>query len=142
MYIVEFSSQEPCAEHDADCDGVADVADNCPSVANSNQQDSDNDGKGDVCDNCPLVANPGQEDADSDGIGDACDFVCGDANGSATVNISDAVYLIAYIFTGGPAPNPLLSGDANCDSAVNISDAVYLIAYIFSGGPAPCAGCT
>jgi hypothetical protein len=68
-------------------------------------------------------------------------YVCGDANGDAAVNISDAVYLIAYIFSGGPAPNPLLSGDANCDSSVNISDAVYLIAYIFSGGPAPCASC-
>ena len=71
----------------------------------------------------------------------SCDFICGDANGSGTVNISDAVYLIAYIFSGGPAPEPLLAGDANCSGSVNISDAVYLIAYIFSGGPAPCEGC-
>ncbi len=68
-------------------------------------------------------------------------YVCGDANGDGSVNISDAVYLIAYIFAGGSAPNPFLSGDANCDSAVNISDAVYLIAYIFAGGAAPCAEC-
>ena len=68
-------------------------------------------------------------------------YVCGDANGDGTVNISDAVYLIAYIFSGGPAPNPLAAGDANCSGSVNISDAVYLIAYIFSGGPQPCAGC-
>ncbi len=31
-------------------------------------------------------------------------YKCGDANGSNAVNISDAVYLIAYIFSGGPAP--------------------------------------
>ena len=68
-------------------------------------------------------------------------FLCGDANADGTVNISDAVYLISYIFIGGPAPDPLLAGDANCDGTVNISDAVYLISYIFSGGPAPCAGC-
>jgi len=68
-------------------------------------------------------------------------YLCGDANGDATVDISDAVYLIAYIFSGGSAPSPLLAGDANCDSTVDISDAVYLIAYIFSGGLAPCAGC-
>jgi len=68
-------------------------------------------------------------------------FVCGDANGDAAVDISDAVYLIAYIFSGGSAPSPLLAGDANCDSTVDISDAVYLIAYIFSGGAPPCAGC-
>lgn len=68
-------------------------------------------------------------------------YLCGDANGDGAVDISDAVYLIAYIFSGGPAPSPLLAGDANCDGAIDISDAVYLIAYIFSGGPAPCAGC-
>ena len=65
-------------------------------------------------------------------------YVKGDANGDSAVDISDAVYLIQYIFAGGPAPNPLLAGDANCDSAVDISDAVYLIQYIFGGGPAPC----
>jgi hypothetical protein len=77
----------------------------------------------------------------TDAIPDQCTYVCGDANGSATVNISDAVSLIAYIFSGGAAPSPLLAGDANCDGTVNISDAVYLIAYIFSAGAAPCAGC-
>ncbi len=68
-------------------------------------------------------------------------FVCGDADGTGAVNISDAVYLINYIFAGGPAPDPLLAADVDCTGAVTISDAVYLIAFIFSGGPAPCAGC-
>ncbi|TFH65592.1 MAG: M20/M25/M40 family metallo-hydrolase [Candidatus Zixiibacteriota bacterium] len=67
--------------------------------------------------------------------------VCGDADGSGAVDISDAVYLISYIFSGGSAPDPLLSGDANCSSNVDISDVVYLISYIFSGGLAPCSGC-
>jgi len=62
---------------------------------------------------------------------------CGDANGDGSINISDAVFLIQYIFAGGPAPNPLCRGDANGDGSVNISDAVYLIQYIFAGGPAP-----
>ena len=66
---------------------------------------------------------------------------CGDANGSGAVSISDAVYLIKYIFGGGPAPSPILAGDVNCSGAVSISDAVYLINYIFAGGPAPCASC-
>ena len=68
-------------------------------------------------------------------------YVCGDANSTGSVNISDAVFLIAYIFSGGPAPNPLISGDADCSGNVNISDAVYLINHIFGGGPAPCATC-
>jgi hypothetical protein len=69
------------------------------------------------------------------------DYLCGDADGNSIVNISDVVYLISYIFGGGPAPDPLLSGDADCNEIVNISDAVYLIAYIFGGGPEPCAAC-
>ncbi|MFA6354532.1 MAG: S8 family serine peptidase, partial [Candidatus Paceibacterota bacterium] len=63
--------------------------------------------------------------------------IAGDANGDGSVDISDAVYLISYIFSGGPAPQPLAAGDANGDGSVDISDAVYLISYIFSGGPAP-----
>jgi hypothetical protein len=66
---------------------------------------------------------------------------CGDANGDSGIDVSDAVFLIAYIFSGGPAPSPMAYGDVNCDSAIDISDAVYLISYIFSGGSAPCAGC-
>ncbi|MCC6963819.1 MAG: hypothetical protein IT585_11260, partial [candidate division Zixibacteria bacterium] len=66
--------------------------------------------------------------------------VCGDADNSGVVSISDAVYLINYIFAGGPAPNTT-AADADCSSSVSISDAVYLINYIFAGGPAPCAAC-
>ncbi len=65
----------------------------------------------------------------------------GDANGDGAIDISDVVYLIAYIFSGGPGPDPVTAGDASCDAAVDISDAVYLIAYIFSGGLPPCGGC-
>ena len=71
------------------------------------------------------------------GCTSACVGHCGDANGDGLFNISDAVFLIAYIFGGGPAPNPLCYGYANGDGTINISDAVYLIAYIFGGGPAP-----
>jgi hypothetical protein len=70
-----------------------------------------------------------------------CDYVCGDADRSGAANISDAVYLISFIFGGGPAPAPEAAGDADCNEIVNISDAVYLIAYIFGGGTEPCAGC-
>ncbi len=75
-----------------------------------------------------------------DGIGDDCDSsscVCipGDADGNGIITISDAVFVINYIFGGGPTP---CNGDANCDCIITISDAVYLINYIFGGGPAPC----
>ena len=65
-------------------------------------------------------------------------LLIGDANYDGLVNVSDAVYLINYVFTGGMAPQPLLeAGDANCDNKVNVSDAVYIINYVFSGGNTP-----
>ncbi len=129
------------SQTDSDDDGLGDACDNCPINANTDQLDTDGDGVGNSCDNCVNVSNPGQADANDNGVGDACDFVCGDANGSQAVSISDVVYIINYIFSGGPAPNPLLAGDANCSGGVNISDAVYLINYIFAGGNAPCDAC-
>jgi hypothetical protein len=68
----------------------------------------------------------------------AC-YITGDANGDGLINASDVVYLINYLFIGGPAPNPLGAGDINCDGLVNASDVVYLINYLFIGGPPP--GC-
>jgi hypothetical protein len=68
-------------------------------------------------------------------------FACGDVDGEGTINIADAVYLISYIFSHGPAPSPLAAGDTDCSGDINIADAVYLINYIFSHGPQPCEAC-
>jgi hypothetical protein len=65
-------------------------------------------------------------------------YICGDASADGVTNITDAVYLVSYIFAGGPPPDPLAAGDVNCDGIPNITDAVYLITYIFTGGPPPC----
>jgi von Willebrand factor type A domain/Dockerin type I domain len=68
-------------------------------------------------------------------------YACGDANTDFAVNVSDAVFIINYVFVGGEAPAPLYIADANCDDAVNVSDAVYVINYVFVGGPVPCYDC-
>jgi len=57
---------------DDDDDGVLDVVDNCPLIANADQHDEDGDLRGDRCDPCPQVANQ-DADSDGDGVGDACD---------------------------------------------------------------------
>jgi immune inhibitor A len=65
-------------------------------------------------------------------------YMCGDANGDKKMTVGDAIYIISYIFRGGPAPVPLGAADANCDGKINSGDAVYIVSYIFRSGPAPC----
>ncbi|MEE9443583.1 MAG: hypothetical protein V3V99_13040 [candidate division Zixibacteria bacterium] len=69
-----------------------------------------------------------------------CDCIPGEANGDGSINVGDAVYIINFVFRGGPAPIPYetCSGDANCDCECNIGDAVYIIGYIFKSGAPPC----
>jgi len=68
-------------------------------------------------------------------------YIGGDADGSGSTDIDDVVYLISFIFSGGPPPDPYESGDADCSGGVDIDDVVRLIGYIFSGGPEPCYEC-
>ena len=62
----------------------------------------------------------------------------GDADGSGKVDITDAVFLVNYIFLDGLEPDPMILGDANCDGTVNLVDVIYLINYVFRSGPPPC----
>ena len=62
----------------------------------------------------------------------------GDVNCSGRIDISDAVYLVNYIYHGGPAPCPLPNvGDLDCSGGIDVDDVYVLIDYIFRGGPAP-----
>lgn len=63
---------------DSDNDGIGDECDsviNTPPIDLSKSTDTDADGSNDNLDNCPEVANPNQEDTDADGIGDVCDSI-------------------------------------------------------------------
>ena len=63
------------------------------------------------------------------------------------IDISDLVYLVDYMFTGGPAPtcaeeanidgSCCASGSSESLSDIDISDLVYLVDYMFNGGPEP-----
>ncbi|MFH1891573.1 MAG: FG-GAP-like repeat-containing protein [Candidatus Zixiibacteriota bacterium] len=68
-------------------------------------------------------------------------YLCGDADRSGMIDIDDVVFLISYIFSGGPPPAPYDQGDADCSGSIDIDDVVYLINYIFAGGPSPCVDC-
>ncbi len=63
-------------------------------------------------------------------------FSRGDANQDGGTDISDAVFVLSYLF-GGTATSCEAALDANDDEAVNIADAVYLLSYLFAGSAPP-----
>ena len=77
----------------------------------------------------------------------------GDTNGDKARDISDAVYLLAFLFQGGAGPVLLCdpagaggdcasqNGDANGDKALDLSDGVYSLAFLFHGGAPPASIC-
>lgn len=73
--------------------------------------------------------------------GGCCIGIRGNVEGDASENIdiSDLVFLVDFMFTGGPAP--LCDTEANIDADaggnIDISDLVYLVDFMFTGGPPP-----
>mgnify|MGYP002852551462 FL=1 len=66
-------------------------------------------------------------------------FHRGDVNGDSSLDITDAVGTLDYLFAGGAIPSCLETSDFNNDRIVDISDAVASLNYLFSGGEPPAA---
>jgi len=75
------------------------------------------------------------------------EYLHGDVNRDGKKSVSDVVFLINYLFKGGPAPDPVDLGDANfCEQnppvqpgQPTVADVVSLVNYLFKGGVAPCS---
>lgn len=63
-------------------------------------------------------------------------FVRGRVNSDAVVDLSDAISILTYLFSGGAAPEVPEAADINGDGILDLSDAVYLLDFLFRGGPA------
>jgi hypothetical protein len=66
-------------------------------------------------------------------------FRRGYCNDDGTVDISDAVCVLEWLFLGREEPGCVAATNVNGDEAVDISDAVSLLGFLFLGGPTPVA---
>jgi hypothetical protein len=77
-------------------------------------------------------------------LGPDIPFVRGDANADGRIGVADAVYVLQYIFTDGPAPSCQKAADANGEGSLNVADAIAILGYLFMGSrplPAPFPAC-
>ncbi|MDD4051488.1 MAG: dockerin type I repeat-containing protein, partial [candidate division Zixibacteria bacterium] len=63
------------------------------------------------------------------------DMGCGDISVDDRITVGDAVFLINYLFRGGPAPTVLNHADVDGSGVVDLADAVYTINFLFRAGP-------
>ena len=64
-------------------------------------------------------------------------FRRGEANEDGSLDLSDGITVLNYLFTGTAALSCLKAGDSNDSGVLDLSDGVYLLSYLFLGGPAP-----
>ncbi|HLU46556.1 MAG TPA: immunoglobulin domain-containing protein, partial [Planctomycetota bacterium] len=64
-------------------------------------------------------------------------FLRSDANTDLSVDISDAITTLNYLFRGGVDPTCVNAFDSNDDESVDIADAIYLLGWLFRGGEPP-----
>jgi hypothetical protein len=122
------ASGVPVASGDCDVNGVPD---DCESFS-----DSDGDGVIDVCDNCPHIANTSQTDCNGNGIGDVCESGCwhtGDMNCNGATDLSDVTPFVNVLLNGGSNTQTQIA-DLNGDSFADGKDIDPLVDCLL-GGP-------
>ena len=71
-------------------------------------------------------------------------FLRGDGNDDGTIDLTDAITILNYLFLGGVVPGCLDAADADDDEEIQLTDGIYTLSFLFSGGappPAPWPDC-
>lgn len=64
-------------------------------------------------------------------------FTRADANDDGTVNITDAISILGYLFLGQTTPTCIKAVDTDDTGTVNLTDALFVLNRLFTGGPPP-----
>jgi hypothetical protein len=66
-------------------------------------------------------------------------FVRGDADSNGTIELTDGIRILGFLFTGGPPPVCFDAADADDNGALLLNDAILIFGWLFQGGRAPSA---
>jgi hypothetical protein len=102
-----------------------------PAVETDCQDGIDNDGD--------LATDCADSDCESAPNCQGVQFRRGDSNADGQINITDGIYVLNYLFLGGPTPTCIEAANPNDDPQVNITDGIYILNFLFLGGPPPAA---
>ncbi|MEM7263987.1 MAG: pre-peptidase C-terminal domain-containing protein, partial [Planctomycetota bacterium] len=132
---VTFIDVEPeCTNvgNGGDCDGNG-ILDSCD-LESGIRDDCNGNAIPDVCD----IESGLLSDVNRDGKPDNCGipFHRGDTNVDASIDVSDAVVVLSYLFRGRPVAC-LESADVDNSGQVNLTDAIGLLNYLFRLGAPP-----
>jgi hypothetical protein len=85
-----------------------------------------------------IVDTPTPEAPNEGGCPEAL-FRRGDAAADGGVDISDGVFVLNFLFLGGPAPTCFDAGDTDDSGGLDLSDGIKVFNFLFLGGPPPAA---
>ncbi|HVR73814.1 MAG TPA: hypothetical protein VMT52_05755, partial [Planctomycetota bacterium] len=64
-------------------------------------------------------------------------FHRGDADDNGSLQLTDALRILGFLFLGGPPPTCLDAGDADDNGSLQLTDALRILGFLFLGGPPP-----
>ena len=112
--------------NDIDCDGIPNITDNCPNVANPTQADCDGNGVGDTCEM--------QLDCNHNGIADVCEILSGGVTDQNLNGIPDTCE-VSSVSRVLPISGPSTGGTAVRIIGTNFFSALP-VSVTFGGAPA------
>ena len=74
------------------------------------------------------------------GPGGGQEFIRGDADDNGSLQLTDGIFILNFLFLGGGTPGCTESADADNNGAIQLTDGIYILNFLFLGGdgtPAP-----
>jgi hypothetical protein len=64
-------------------------------------------------------------------------FLRGDSNGDRRIDISDAIFVLNFLFRGLAEPPCFDAANTNADRGLDLGDAIFMLSFVFRGGRPP-----